>query len=157
MTPRIATRAAVAAAASLAVIAPLAGCAGDAPSPSTSRNSTTPDAGSRSPAPGTGTSGSEYADGSYTVRGVYGGAPSYMTITLTLDDDTITAVTVEPMPDNNDTSRGYQERFAAAAPDEVIGRSIDDFEVGIIAGASGCADGFNDALTKIREQASGNQ
>ena len=77
-----------------------------------------------------------------------------MTITLTLDDDIITAVTVEPMPQNNDTSRGYQERFAAAAPDEVIGKSINDLQVGIIAGASGCADGFNDALTKIRDQAS---
>lgn len=91
------------------------------------------------------------------MRGVYGGAPSYMTITLALADDTITAVDVEPMPVNNDTSRGYQERFAAAVPDEVVGRSIDDLEVGIIAGASGCADGFNDALDKVREEASANQ
>lgn len=157
MTLRIATRAVVTAAAALAVITPLAGCTGDNaplpdPSPSASRTSITP--GTGSPAPHTGTSGSGYADGTYTVRGVYGGAPSYMTITLTLDDDTISAVTVEPMPVNNDTSRGYQERFAAAVPGEVIGKSIDDLKVGIIAGASGCADGFNDALTKIREQAS---
>jgi uncharacterized protein with FMN-binding domain len=80
-----------------------------------------------------------------------------MTVTLALTDDTITDVAVEPMPVNNDTSRGYQERFAAAVPDEVIGKSIADLEVGIIAGASGCADGFNDALTKIREQANANQ
>ena len=57
-------------------------------------------------------------------------------------------------PDNNDTSRGYQERFAAAVPDEVVGRSLDEAEVGVLAGASGCADGFNDAIAKIREQAS---
>ena len=80
-----------------------------------------------------------------------------MTFTVTLDDGVITDVEFELMPDNNDTSRGYQERFAAAAPDEVIGKSIADLEVGIIAGASGCADGFNDALTKIREQADANR
>lgn len=145
MTSRIATRAAVAAAASLAVIGPLAGCTGeDAPTASTSQPSTTP---------GAGTSGPAYADGTYTVRGVYGGAPSYITVTLTLTSDTISDVTVGLMPDNNDTSRGYQERFAAAAPDQINGKSIDDLTIGIIAGASGCSDGFNDALTKIREQA----
>jgi uncharacterized protein with FMN-binding domain len=98
-----------------------------------------------------------YKDGTYTVRGVYGGAPSYITVTITLKADTITAVTVEPMPENNDTSRGYQERFAAAVPDEVTGKSIDGLNVGKLAGASGCADGFNDALTKIRQQASTNK
>ena len=88
------------------------------------------------------------------MRGVYGGAPSYITVTATLDAETITDVTVEPMPDNNDTSRSYQERFAAAVPDEVVGRSLDEAEVGVLAGASGCADGFNDAIAKIRERAS---
>ncbi|WP_143194373.1 hypothetical protein [Micromonospora sp. CB01531] len=157
MTSRIATRAVAAAAASLAVIAPVAGCASSPPTPSASRPSTTPDANSGSPGTSTEPSRSEYADGTYTVRGVYGGAPSYMAITLTLADDTITDVTVEPMPENNDTSRGYQERFAAAVPDEVIGKPIADLTVGKLAGASGCADGFNDALTKIRDQASEGQ
>lgn len=161
MTSRIVARSAVAVAASLAAIAPLAGCASDAPSTSTSRPSTTSDANSSSPSPSLSpsveSSGSEYVDGTYTARGVYGGAPSYMDFTVTLEDGLITDVKSELMPDNNDTSRGYQERFAAAVPDEVIGKSIDDLEVGVIAGASGCADGFNDALTKIREQASANQ
>ncbi|MEV0084132.1 hypothetical protein [Saccharopolyspora sp. NPDC050642] len=60
-----------------------------------------------------------------------------MTITVTLNDDTINDVTVEPMPENNETSRGYQERFAAAVPDEVVGKSLDEVEVGKLAGASG--------------------
>lgn len=155
MKSGILSRGAFAAAASLAVVAPLAGCAGaDTPSSSSRPSSTSP--ASSSPAtssPGTTSSSAEYTDGTYTVRGVYGGAPSYMTITVTLSDDTITDVTVEPMPENNDTSRGYQERFAAAVPDEVIGKSLDDAEVGVLAGASGCADGFNAAIAKIREQA----
>lgn len=154
MKSHILTRAAVGAAASLAVIAPLAGCSsvdsgGGAQSPS-SESST-----SASPE-GQSISASAYEDGTYAARGVYGGAPSYMDFTVTLEDGAITDVESELMPDNNDTSRGYQERFAAAVPDEVEGQPIADLEVGNIAGASGCTDGFNDALDKIREQAETN-
>ncbi|WP_052077751.1 hypothetical protein [Rhodococcoides fascians] len=95
-----------------------------------------------------------YANGTFSADGVYGGAPSYMTIDLTLSDNIITDVEVIPMPENNDTSRGYQERFASAVPDAVIGLSIDDADVDTLAGASGCADGFNNALALIRSQAS---
>lgn len=146
------TRTALTAAASVAMLVPLAGCNGPVPQPPSSPPTSTSPASS-SPRSSS-SSGAEYADGTYTVRGVYGGAPSYITVTVTLDAETITDVTVEPMPDNNDTSRGYQERFAAAVPDEVVGRSLDEAEVGVLAGASGCADGFNDAIAKIREQAS---
>ena len=146
------TRTALTAAASVAMLVPLAGCNGPVLQPPSSRPTSTSPASS-SPRSSS-SSGAEYADGTYTVRGVYGGAPSYITVTATLDAETITDVTVEPMPDNNDTSRGYQERFAAALPDEVVGRSLDEAEVGVLAGASGCADGFNDAIAKIREQAS---
>jgi len=78
-----------------------------------------------------------------------------MDFTISLEDGVITNVESELMPENNDTSRGYQQRFAAAAPDEVEGKPIDDLNVGTIAGASGCSDGFNDALEKIRDQADG--
>jgi uncharacterized protein with FMN-binding domain len=146
MTPRIIPRAAIAAAAALTVAAPLTGCAdaGTPPRPSDPTDVS---------APPVSTNGAGYRNGSYTVRGVYGGAPSYITVTMTLSSGTITAVTVTPMPINNDTSRGYQERFAAAVPGAVIGKRLADVEVGKLAGASGCADGFNDALTKIRRQA----
>jgi uncharacterized protein with FMN-binding domain len=97
--------------------------------------------------------GSRYADGTYTVRGVYGGAPSYLTVTITLEDGDIADLSIGLMPGNNATSRGYQRRFAEAVPDVVGGRSIDGLGVGLIAGASGCSDGFNDALAKIREKA----
>jgi uncharacterized protein with FMN-binding domain len=151
MKSDILTRTAFAAAASVAVLVPLSGCSGpEAQPPSSRATSTSPS----SSAPGSASSSSVgYADGTYTVRGVYGGAPSYMTVTVTLDAETITEVAVEPMPDNNETSRGYQERFAAAVPDEVVGKSLDEAEVGVLAGASGCADGFNDAIAKIRDQA----
>ena len=154
MKHHILTRAALGAAASLAVIAPLAACSGqNAPTSSSSPEATSP---ASTPSSGGTSSSAAYSDGTYTARGVYGGAPSYMDFTVTLEGGVITDVTSELMPDNNDSSRGYQERFAAAVPDEVEGASIDGLEVGVIAGASGCADGFNDALDKIRDEASAN-
>ncbi|MEX5635638.1 hypothetical protein [Parafrankia sp. FMc2] len=156
MKSDILTRTAFAAAASVAVLVPLAGC-GDSDPQSASPRTTSTSPASTSPVStspgGMSSSGTDYEDGTYTVRGVYGGAPSYMTVAVTLAADTITGVTVEPMPENNETSRGYQERFAAAVPAEVIGRSLDEVRVDRLAGASGCAEGFNDALAKIREQA----
>lgn len=166
MKPLVLSRIAAGAAAAVAVLTPLTGCGSgedarnDASTPTSppSSSSAPPSAGPSSAAPSSdapSTSGTDYADGTYTARGYYGGAPSYMTFTVALDDGVITDVSSELMPDNNDTSRGYQERFAAALPDEVVGRSVDEVEVGKLAGASSCGDGFNDALAQIREQASG--
>ena len=153
MKPSILTRAAVGAAASLTVILPLAGCSSEreptsqSPSPQSTPPATTP------PSAEDQDSTAEYADGTYTARGEYGGAPSYMDFTVTIEDGVITDVESGLMEDNNDTSRGYQERFAAALPDEVIGKSIDDVEVGVLAGSSSCGDGFNDAIDQIRDEA----
>ncbi|CAN5886789.1 hypothetical protein BH10ACT9_BH10ACT9_28330 [soil metagenome] len=143
-------RAALGGAASAAALLPLAACS--------SADSTQPTLSSAesSPSQATGSDGTEYEDGTYTARGVYGGAPSYITVTVTVSGDTIADVTVEPMPENNDTSRDYQERFAAAIPDEVLGKSLDEVEVGKLAGSSGTPNGFNAAIDSIREQASAN-
>ncbi|WP_231562979.1 hypothetical protein [Microbacterium mangrovi] len=150
MTSKSFRRTAIGAAASFAVILPLTACASsnaaDARSPSP-QPTTTP-RGGESP------TGTQYRDGVYTVRGVYGGAPSYITVTLTLTANTVSDVKAGLMPDNNDTSRGYQERFAAAVADRVEGKPITRLSVNRIAGASGCSDGFNDALRKIRDEAS---
>ncbi|MGJ0183933.1 hypothetical protein [Corynebacterium glyciniphilum] len=94
----------------------------------------------------------DYDDGTYNATGEYGGGPSYLGVTVTLEDSIITEVVVEPCAED-ETIRGYQERFAGAVPDEVIGRSLDEADVGVLAGATVCADGFNDALTQIRDQA----
>lgn len=95
---------------------------------------------------------SEYADGEYTAIGVYGGQPSSIIVEVTLEDGIITAVEVTPTA-TIQTSRDFQERFAAAVPDEVVGRPIDEVELDYLAGSSGTTQGFNDALTKVRAQA----
>lgn len=149
MTPHPLTRATVGAAATLAALLPLAACG---PGPGEPSASSPPRSAAPSDeAPSTNSTG--YADGTYTARGYYGGAPSYMTFTVTLEDGVISEVSSELMPENNDTSRGYQERFAEALPEEVVGRSVDEVEVGRLAGSSSCGDGFNDALAQIRDEA----
>ena len=94
----------------------------------------------------------DYADGTYEARGTYGGGPSFLDVTVTIDDAIITDVEVGT-PATNATSLEYQQAFAAAVPDEVIGRDIGEVSVGKLAGSSSCGDGFNDAIAQIREQA----
>ncbi len=93
-----------------------------------------------------------YADGNYTATGEYGSLPSSIGVSVTLDDDVITAVEVTPHA-TNATSRDYQERFADAIPAKVVGKPIDEVKVGRLAGSSGTPDGFNAAIERIREQA----
>lgn len=71
---------------------------------------------------------------------------------MTLEDGVITAVEVTPTA-TIVTSRDFQERFAEAVPDEVVGRPIDEVELDYLAGSSGTTLGFNDALEKIKAQA----
>jgi len=73
-------------------------------------------------------------------------------VTVTIDDETITDVNVGTRA-TDETSLDYQERFAAAVPNEVIGKDLGEVTVGKLAGSSSCPDGFNDAIAQIREQA----
>lgn len=94
-----------------------------------------------------------YADGTYTARGWYGSLPSSITVTVTLARGVITRVGVRTHA-TNPTSLDYQRRFAAAVPRVVVGRPVGEVRVGRLAGSSGTPDGFNDALEKIKRQAS---
>lgn len=95
---------------------------------------------------------SAYPDGKYTATGFYGGLPSSITVTITLDDDIIIAVEVTPHA-TNETSLDLQRRFAEAVPSVVIGKSIDEVNVGRLAGSSGTPDGFNAAIEQIKAEA----
>jgi uncharacterized protein with FMN-binding domain len=95
---------------------------------------------------------SDYRDGDYEATGWYGSGPSSITVDLTLADDVITEVSVTPHA-TDPTSLDYQQRFADAVPDVVVGRRIDEVEIDRLAGSSGTPDGFNDALAQIRAQA----
>ncbi|EYF08218.1 Hypothetical protein CAP_5979 [Chondromyces apiculatus DSM 436] len=71
---------------------------------------------------------------------------------VTLENAVLTAVTVTPHA-TDPTSLDYQRRFADAVPSVVVGKRIDEVNVGRLAGSSGTPIGFNDALRQIREEA----
>jgi uncharacterized protein with FMN-binding domain len=93
-----------------------------------------------------------YADGEYRARGWYGSLPSHQDVTLTIEDGTVTDVQITT-PAENETSLGYQQRFAEALPEAIIGRALDEIQLDRLAGSSGCSEGFMDALADIREAA----
>ncbi|MCU1406327.1 MAG: hypothetical protein JWQ43_2630 [Glaciihabitans sp.] len=92
-----------------------------------------------------------YRDGEYTATGWYGSLPSHHDVTLTIQDDTVTDVSITT-PAEDETSLGYQQRFAEALPAAIVGRRIDELDVDRLAGSSGCSEGFMDALTKIKSE-----
>lgn len=95
---------------------------------------------------------SGYTDGVYEATGEYGNQPSFITVTVNLEDDKITKVEVSPHA-TNPTSLDLQERFAEAVPAVVVGKRIDEVDVGRLAGSSHTPNGFNDAIRQIKEQA----
>jgi hypothetical protein len=134
--------------AAIAVVAPLAGCAADATTASNSVGAaTTEDSTSGA------TSGS-YNDGTYSEQGSYqspGGLES-VTVTLTLADNTVTAVEVAGNGNNPNTAQ-YQGLFIRGIAAEVVGKNIDELAVDKVAGSSLTSGGFNDAVGKIKVDA----
>ncbi|MEG9248733.1 hypothetical protein V6S67_11635 [Arthrobacter sp. Soc17.1.1.1] len=95
-----------------------------------------------------------YEDGTYTETGSYQSpaGPEEVGVTMTLEADVVTAVEVEPMPDNPTTTM-YQERFAGGITDAIVGRKLDDLTVDKVAGSSLTSGGFNEAADKIKSEA----
>ena len=94
----------------------------------------------------------DYRDGQYAATGWYGSLPSHQDVTLTIRDDTVTEVVITT-PAENPTSLEHQQSFAAALPEAIVGRDIDTVNIDRLAGASGCSEGFMNALAEIRDAA----
>lgn len=130
---------------------PLVSCAASpAPERDAERPTNTPAVPSARPsdAPSAG----RYADGSFEARGWYGSLPSHHDVSLTISGGIVTDVSITT-PAEDETSLGYQRRFAAALPGAVIGRPIDELDVDRLAGSSGCSEGFMAALEQIKDAA----
>jgi len=95
-----------------------------------------------------------YADGTYTATGTYNTPETVETIevTITLEDDVVTAVEVTGDPQARETEQ-YQGQFIAGIADEVVGVAIDDLQVDKVAGSSLTSGGFNAALETIKQEA----
>lgn len=93
----------------------------------------------------------KYTDGEYIAEGIYGGSKSII-VKIHLDNDAIKQVEVTP----NTTikmSLGLQKKFAAAIGEVVVGQPIDSVHLDKLAGSSRTTQGFNDALEKIKAEA----
>lgn len=148
-----------AAAASVAGLALLAGCSGQAEAeqpaadttPSTAATGATGSVGSTGSAA---TAGGAYKDGSYTAEGTYQTpeGPETITVTLTVASDAVTDVTVTGEPTRRE-SKQYQGQFIGGIKDAVVGKSLDDVKVDRVAGSSLTSGGFNAAVEEIRTDA----
>ncbi|MCO7202004.1 FMN-binding protein [Microbacterium sp. CnD16-F] len=135
-----------AAAASVAGLALLAGCAGQ-----------TTDEGTSSQPPASADAGSSsgtYTDGTYTAEGTYQTPETVekISVTLTLESNTVTAVEVTGDPQARETEQ-YQSEFIGGIKDEVVGKNLDDLSVDRVGGSSLTSGGFNAAVAEIRTEA----
>ncbi|GIG39955.1 hypothetical protein [Cellulomonas phragmiteti] len=96
------------------------------------------------------------ADGTFRGSGGYEtpGGRQQIDVTVVLDDGRVTAVRVDPAA-TNATSRHFQERFASAVVDAVVGRPLDEVAVDRLAGSSSTGAGFMAALDQVVRDASG--
>ncbi|MFI8631593.1 hypothetical protein ACIGEP_03220 [Microbacterium sp. NPDC077663] len=136
-----------AAAASVAGLALLAGCAGQTTTGSGTSSQPSADAGS-------GSSSGTYTDGTYTAEGSYQTPETVETIsvTLTLESNVVTAVEVTGDPQARESEQ-YQSEFIGGIQDEVVGKNLDDLSVDRVGGSSLTSGGFNAAVAEIRTEA----
>ena len=144
--------AALTAAAGIALLAGCSPTASEAEEPETADtgSSQATDSGSGDTTTGSGS----YADGTYTAEGSYATPESVETIkvTVTLEDDVITAVEVTGDPQKRESEQ-YQGQFIGGIADVVVGQDIDDIQVSRVAGSSLTSNGFNQAIEAIKSEA----
>lgn len=97
---------------------------------------------------------STYTNGTYTAEGAYATPESVETIvvTVTLEDDVITAVDVSGDPQKSESAE-YQSKFIGGIADVVVGQNIDEISVSRVAGSSLTSGGFNEAIGTIKSEA----
>lgn len=97
----------------------------------------------------------QYRNGSYNVKGDYvsPGGPREVGVTITLNDGVIADAEAEVLA-TDATSIRFQEEFINNFKPEVIGKNIDEVALTKVSGSSLTPKGFNDALEKIKVEAS---
>jgi uncharacterized protein with FMN-binding domain len=96
----------------------------------------------------------DYRDGTYSTRGSYTSPAGSETIEVVvrIEKDTITDVTLTPQA-TNPTSIDYQERYSRGIGEVVNGKKIDEIEASKVNGSTLTANGFIQALDKIKAEA----
>lgn len=161
-SPRVARKVALTALAGASLVGAVAGCApSDAAVPGAAKAAspaagapTTAAAGSGSTAAGGGGSHT-YKDGTYSADGHYTSpnGPETVGVTLTLASGVVKDVQITQHPTSANTAI-YQKHFASGIKDVVVGKKLDELNVGIVSGSSLTGQGFNDAVSIIKGEAS---
>jgi hypothetical protein len=97
---------------------------------------------------------SAYADGTYHGTGTYTSPAGTETVdvSLTLQDDTVTAATFEGHPTNPGTVMN-QGKFARGYTAFVVGKKLDEISLTVVNGSSLTPIGFMNALEEIKTEA----
>lgn len=131
----------------------LAGCASTTSATSGSADSDGSTSGSVS-ATGTSDVSTTYKNGTYSADGSYSSPDGQeeIAVTITVDNDVITAVTVRSVESNGQGAQ-YQARFASGISSVVVGKDLASLQVSAVSGSSLTSNGFNTALDTIRSEA----
>jgi hypothetical protein len=95
-----------------------------------------------------------YKDGSYSAKGEYEspGGEEGLLVKLTLKSDVVTASSAKSEAGDPE-AQIYQQQFINNYKKLVVGKSIDNIKISRVAGSSLTSEGFNDALSQIKQQA----
>lgn len=101
------------------------------------------------------TSTVSYENGEYTATGSYStpGGSEDITVTLTLADDVVTAVSAEGSATSGNSAT-YQKQFLSGYESFVVGKDVDTISLSRVSGSSLTSAGFNEALDMIKADAS---
>lgn len=121
----------------------------------TNSNSTAPSTNNGStPGNSSSTSSTTYTDGSYSAESEYSVPHGFedIKVTVTLKNGVVTAASIQNSEGDPESAR-FQENFASAYKQYVVGKNLSDINLSFVAGASDTSEGFNEALQKITTQA----
>lgn len=126
----------------------------DTPTTTQESSTTTTDTSDTTDAVQTDTSA--YKDGTYSATGSYvspGGRES-IDLTVTIKNGVIISTDLGQNATDRD-AKEYQEAFASGYASLVEGKNVDEVSLSRVAGSSLTSNGFNNALTQIKEDAKG--
>lgn len=97
---------------------------------------------------------SEYKDGTYSAKANYFVPHGYesITVTLSVKNGVVTSSSIQNSQSDPESAR-FQQDFSAQYKTYVIGKNIKGLNLPYMAGASDTAQGFDNALHQIQNQA----
>ncbi|HEX9088375.1 MAG TPA: hypothetical protein VF867_12715 [Arthrobacter sp.] len=107
-----------------------------------------------SAAPSAAAGSASYKDGTYNADGNYVSPNGNETVgvTLTLAGGAVSDVKITPHPSNPNTKK-FQGEFAGGIKAKIVGKKLDEIKVSKVAGSSLTSGGFNEAVEKIKSEA----